>query len=75
MRTASTTPQYDRFALIRDRELSGLIDNLQWAFDKLNHGDAFNRGRLSDERVEILTVIDAAITDLHQLRDRQSCPR
>jgi hypothetical protein len=33
--------QQDRFALVRDRELSDLIDGLLWAFDELNRGDAF----------------------------------
>jgi hypothetical protein len=30
--------QHDRFALVHDRELSDLIDGLQWAFDELNRG-------------------------------------
>jgi hypothetical protein len=64
--------RHDRFALVRDRELSDLIDGLQWAFDELNRGDAFYRGRLSDERVATLTVINAAITYLLDLRERQS---
>jgi hypothetical protein len=64
--------QQDRFALVRDRELSDLIDGLLWAFDELNRGDAFHRGRLNDDRVATLTVIKAAITYLHDLRERQS---
>jgi hypothetical protein len=59
----------DRFALVRDRELSDLIDGLLWTFDELNRGDAFNRGRLSDERVATLTVIKAAIAYLLELRE------
>jgi hypothetical protein len=62
----------DRFALVRDRELSDLIDGLQWAFDELNRGEAFHRGRLSDERVATLTVINAAIAYLLDLREGQS---
>jgi hypothetical protein len=64
--------QHDRLALVRDRELSDLIDGLLWTFDELNRGDAFGRGRLSDERVAQLAVIKAAITYLHDLRERQS---
>jgi hypothetical protein len=64
--------QPDRFALVRDRELSDLIDGLQWAFDELNRGDAYHRGRLSDERVATLEVIKAALTYLLDLRERQS---
>jgi hypothetical protein len=59
----------DRFALVRDRELADLIDGLQWTFDELNRGDAFHRGRLSDERVATLAVINAAITYLLDLRE------
>jgi hypothetical protein len=61
--------QHDRFALVRDRELSDLIDGLLWAFDVLNRGDAFHRGRLSDERVATLTMIKAAIAYLLELRE------
>ena len=64
--------QQDRFALVRDRELSDLIDGLLWAFDELNRGDAFHRGRLSDDRVVTLAVIKAAIAFLLDLRERQS---
>jgi hypothetical protein len=64
--------QHDRFALVRDRELSDLIDGLLWAFDELNRGDAFHRGRLSDDRVATLAVIRAALTYLLDLRERQS---
>jgi len=63
---------HDRFALVRDRELSDLIDGLLWAFDELNRGDAFHRGRLSDDRVATLAVINAAIAYLLELRERQS---
>jgi hypothetical protein len=68
----SLPAQHDRFALVHDRELSDLIDGLQWAFDEINRGDAFHRGRLSDERVATLTVIKAAITYLLDLWERQS---
>ena len=64
--------QQDRFALVSDRKLSDLIDDLLWAFDELNRGDAFHRGRLSDDRVAILAVIEAAIAYLLDLRERQS---
>jgi hypothetical protein len=64
--------QHDRFALVRDRELSDLIDGLQWAFDELNRGDAFRRGRLSNDRVATLAVIRAALNYLLELRERQS---
>jgi hypothetical protein len=64
--------QQDRFARVRDRELSDLIDGLLWAFDELNRGDAFHRGRLSDDRVVTLAVIKAAIAFLLDLRERQS---
>jgi hypothetical protein len=61
--------QHDPFALVRDRELSDLIEGLQWAFDLLNRGDAFHRGRLSDKRVATLSVINAAIAYLLELRE------
>jgi hypothetical protein len=64
--------QKDRFALVRDRELSDLIDGLPWVFDELNRGDAFHRGRLSDDRLVTLAVIKAAIAFLRDLRERQS---
>jgi hypothetical protein len=70
MRTNSIPQQHDRFALVRDRELSDLIDGLQQAFHELNRGEAFHRGRLSDERVATLTVINATITYLLDLRER-----
>jgi hypothetical protein len=38
-------------------------------FDELNRGDAFHRGRLSDERVATLTAMKAAITYLVELRE------
>ena len=62
----------DRFALVSDRKLSDLIDDLLWAFDELNRGEAFHRGRLSDDRVATLAVIKAAIAYLVELRERQS---
>jgi hypothetical protein len=61
--------QPDRLRLVRDREIADLIDGLEWVFDELNRGDAFHRGRLSDERVATLTVIKAAITYLRELRE------
>jgi hypothetical protein len=61
--------EHDRFALVRDRELSDLIDGLHWAFDELNRGEAFHRGRLSDERVATLNVINAAVAYLVELRE------
>jgi hypothetical protein len=69
MRNNSIPQQHDRFALVRDRELSDLIDGLEWVFDSLNRGDAFHRGRLSDERVATLAVISAAIAYLIGLRE------
>jgi hypothetical protein len=68
----SAASKQDRFALVRDRELSDLIDGLLWAFDELDRGDAFHRGCLSDDRVVTLTVIKDAITYLLDLRERQS---
>ena len=61
--------QHDRFALVRDRELSDLIDGLLRAFDELDRGNAFHRGRLSQRRVATLSAINAAIVYLLELRE------
>lgn len=69
MRNSSTPQQHDRFHLVRDRELSDLIDALRWVFDRLNRAEAYDRKRLAAERVEILNVIDTAIAYLLDLRE------
>jgi hypothetical protein len=62
---------HDRFALVRDRELSDLIDGLLGAADELDRGDAFHRGRLSARRVATVSAIQAAIAYLLQLREER----